>query len=543
MTASRLAPILIALAIPCAPAHADSSDIPQWYGTIRFSKTLERHTDDPAEFQSVPGKKFSDVKVTWSGTIKFLPGNKSVVVARYSFRREVDHREARMQNCSWKDGKTAYHDFENLLELTKASVNREDKNNRLLFRLKPDGAYKVSVIVNGGNQVAKATQYRSWREFYDECSKPNLKVIDQKSEGSGGMESLTLAHVEGQAKPGATTLSGNWKSPDDDKGELSYSWDLTLAEPQLVARAQATPASVLRGESVTLNASASTGKIDKYEWQFTPDGDCQMTREGLALKLTGVSVTFRALCDFTAELTVSNAKASDRTPQPVMVEARKGEAWTTKFKSQPGANFTEKIIAEYAFAGKNRCTLDADESASHWIHTTSPNNRTWRDVGYVLAQSQDPGPFKGAWYVQSQSLKVDRQERVNSEILPGGAIYRLNVAKGNQKGIDDWGAQARTHEAAHSILVKEKLDMLGPDGDPAVRIEKLVGGVGEDPFQTIVDMNVREVDTLLKEASAEDKVAERLRSESRFQREASIWFSGSSGDALKAMGPLWKLGH
>jgi hypothetical protein len=554
--------ILIALAFPCAPAFADSSDIPEWYGTIRFTKTLAERNDDPYEFREAKGMKFLDVKVSWSGLIRFQPGGKSVVVASYSFRREADVREDRTQNCPWKNEKTVYHDYQNMLTVTKVTVNREDKN-KLAFILRPDGTYKVSVIANGGKDVDKAVRWRTFREIYDECSKPNLDVNDQKGDGSANMESLTLAHVEGKAKPGATMLSGSWTSEDSDRGKLSYSWDLTLAEPQLVARIQATP--VVRGASVTLDGKTSTGKIDKYEWQFAPEGDCEMTREGLALKLTGVSVTFKALCDFTVDLKVSNDKASDRAWQLVKVEARKGEAWATKYNSNPGAPFTRHIIAGEIstageiFVGKNRCALDPDGAdMSHWLHTTWPKNKTWRDVGYVLAQVQDSGPFKGAWYVQSQSLQIDRLERVNSEILPTGtsdeskdhgkvtpkpgSVYVLNVANGNKRDIDDWGAQAKVHEATHSILVKEKLEKLKPNGDPAVVIEKLVGGAGEDMFQTIVDLNVRDIDTVLAKASTESLVAERLSSEGRWNRNVSIWFKGSNGDALKPMGPLWKLG-
>lgn len=542
MNTSRRLLLLIALAFPCAPAHADPSDIPEWYGTIRFSKTLARYTTDPPEFQGRPGKKFSDVKVTWSGTIRFLPDRKAVVTAHYTFTRVVDHREDRMNNCSWKDTKTAYHDYEFVKEVTRVAVNRTE-SNRLAFRIGPDGSYRVSVIVNGGKHVDGATKYHSWREFYDECSKPNLKVIDQKNEGSNGMESLTLSRVAGKAKPDATTLSGSNTDRDDDEGKLTYSWDLTLAKPELVARVQATPATIARGDSVTLDAKASTGKIDKYEWQFTPDGDCQMPREGLTLKLAGPTVTFKALCDFTAELRVSNDKSSDRAWQPVMVEARKGDAWTTKFKTAVGAGFSKRITADLIHAGANRCTPHSGEITNHWLHTTAENTKTWRDTGgYVLAQVTDSGPFKGAWYVLSQSLKVDRQEHVNNDLLKGGPTYSLNVTKGNTRDIDDWGAQVKAHEAAHSQLVKEKLEMLGSDGDPAVRIEKLVGVAGEDAFNTLVDMTVRDVETALQDASSETNVANRLRSESRFAREINIWMPGSSGDFRKQMGPMWKIG-
>ena len=540
--------ILIALAFPCAPAFADSSDIPEWYGTIRFTKTLHRRTDDPLEFQGQPGVKVSDVKVTWSGSIRFMPGRKAVVSAHYTFTRLADRREDRTNKCTWKTEETVYHDYETISEETKVSFTRPE-NNRLAFILKPDGTYRVSVIVNGGKQVDKALRSRTWREFYDECSEPHLQVNDQKGVSSGGMESITLAHVEGKAKPGATTLSGTWTGEDDDRGKFSYSWDLSLAEPQLVARVQATPSPVVRGASVTLDGKASTGKIDKYEWQFTPDGDCQMTKEGLAVKLTGLSVTFTALCDFTAELKVSNAKDSDRTWQAVVVEARKGKAWETQYKSVPGENFAQPITAGLIHAGVNQCAApahgkppDPNQATGHWLHTTDPKNRTWRTVGYVLAQVQDPGPFKGDWYVLSQSLMIDRLERVNVNLLKGGPTYELNAGKKNVAAMNSWSAQVQAHEAMHSALVREKLEKLKPDRDPAVLIEKLVGAMDEADFQDLqVDFAIRATETELQQVTTEEMVSERLHKEDRFKDQISIWPDKDAKSPMK-IGPLWRMG-
>jgi hypothetical protein len=153
---------------------------------------------------------------------------------------------------------------------------------------------------------------------------------------------------------------------------------------------------------------------------------------------------------------------------------------------------------------------------------------------------KDSGPFNGAWYVQSQSLKIDRQERVNSAILPGGAIHTLNDTKKNKKDLDLWIAQVKAHEAMHSLLVKEKLELLGHDGDPAVRIEKLVGGMGEKKFDDDVDFVVRDVETALQDSSLEPRVTNRLRPEARFKGNVDIWFSETKS---KTLGPLWKLGE
>ncbi len=539
------------LLLVSSPAQADFSD---WYGTIRFSKTFSQNssTTFPPGHAYHPGTEIETKATTWSGTVRYLPGKKSVVSGRYHSKRVVTRRTDHSGPCPWKDGVFANHDYEDTLVETTVPVNKEWPNSKLNFRIREDGTYRTRTIASGGNHIDGATRFYERREWYNECSLPHLTVNEQETFGSNGMESLDFEHIEGTAEVNAQQLSGSWSGVDpDDGGQLTYSWELTRAEPLLVARIQGTPVPVLRAGEVTLSGAASTGTITKYEWEFTPNGeDCLFTAEGVAVKLEGRSVTFMALCDFTARLQVSNDTNSDSTELPVTVQERRGEAWKTTFQTRVGPTFTARIFADEIHFGMNRCAQHSSENASdHMIHTDALNNRTWREGGYTIAQVRDSGPFQGAWYVESQQLKIDRLERVNASLLSGSEVYTLNKTKNNQRDMDALIAQVRAHEAAHSSLLDDRLKMLGHEGDPAVRIEKLVGAVGEEPFQFLVDFNVRDVETVLQDATAEDHVKDRLRS-SGFARDVSIWFptrpefsGGPSGEFLKALGPLWGIGH
>jgi hypothetical protein len=128
--------------------------------------------------------------------------------------------------------------------------------------------------------------------------------------------------------------------------------------------------------------------------------------------------------------------------------------------------------------------------------------------------------------------------------LAGGGIYQLNQSKGNLPDLLALVEQVRAHETAHSTLVREKLLVLGHDGDPAVRIEKLVGSAGEDAFQFQVDFHVRDVESALYEATSDERVGNRLRS-AGFAREVSLWVPTrpETGTFLKKLGSLWNIGH
>ena len=288
--------VLVSLAVaPVRPAHAAPGDIVDWYGVVRFSKKLESHVTG-----SIPdGTESYDKTVTWSGTARFLPGRKLVMTASYHRKEVRSRRQDRMATCPRKDSKTAYHDYELLESNSKVSVNQEWDNQRLRFSVSERGAYEGRFTASGGNHVDGAWKMHSRREFYDECSRPHLWVNDQEVAVSDGMEAIGIEHISGIAKPNAETLSGSWSGKDDDGGDMTYTWELKRAEPLLVARAQANPSPVLRAEMVTLSAAGSKGPITRYEWEFIPtDEDCAFTPEGAEVRLTGVSVSFRALKGF-----------------------------------------------------------------------------------------------------------------------------------------------------------------------------------------------------------------------------------------------------
>lgn len=529
------------LLFSAANVRANSND---WYGTITFSKTsVETFTESyPEGHPYHPGSRLRTTRKTWAGVSRYLPGPKQVVTATYISKKQDDRRTDRVGPCHWADEPKASHDYETTQVDTTVTVNQA-WNLRLNFRIKPDGTYKSVAPVPGGDQLPDATRYYQRREWFSECARPHLTVNEDEHFSADGMQNLRFEHIEGTADVNAPAISGTWSGRDNDGGELTYSWNLTRAEPRIVARITATPSTVHRGETVTLRAAESTGRITRYEWDFSPIGECLFPQQGATAKMEGTEISFQALCDLNVSVRVSNEAEFDTASFPLMIKARRGTDWRTRFQTRAGPNFSSPIVADYLHFGMNRCAVHgAQDGSDIWIHTDAENSRTWRDAGYTIAQVQDQGPFQGAWFVESQQLRVDRLERINGALLVGGEIYALNQRRNNLGDLNALVAQIRAHEAAHSSLVNERLRQLGPDGDPAARIEKLVGVLDEEDFQFKVDFEVRQAETLFQEASSEDQVKQRLRAS--FAREASIWVPTRAGDEfLKALGPLWSVGH
>ncbi len=533
---------ILALALGITPASWASDE---WYGTITFGKTFMEESTEvfPAGHAYHPGQQLNYNRKTWSGTLRYIPGRKAIISAHYSAHRGWDRKTDRVHPCM-QGGSAAYHDYELNDSRITVSPSREWPNSRMTIiiidRNGDGGSYSSQSIASGGPHVRDANQMHVRREFYNGCdSKDPYDINDQRLTGSDGMESLSF-NIRGNAKPDAQTVSGSWTGKDEDGGDLTYSWNFTRAEPNLIARITGTP-SVQRVGTVNLSAASSIGNIAEYEWEFVPEGDCITTPEGATVKLAGPEVSFKALCDFTAHLTVRNANASDSASFRVSVTPRPD--WRTTFQSRAGPHLTSRLVAEEMHLGANRCALHAGEAPNdHMIHSDAPNNSTWLDSGYTLEQVADGGPFQGAWYVKDEDLKVERLERVNASLLPGGELFILNQSKGNARDLTALANQVRSHEEAHSSLLREQLDHFGVEGDPAYQIESMVG-IDQEMTQTLTDMKIREVEGALRDASSEDNVKARLRN-AGLSREIHIWFPTLDGGEMdKNLGPLWGIGE
>jgi hypothetical protein len=515
----------------------------QWYGSIKFKKTFQQETIE--EYQSdspfFPGSNRTYEKKTWSGSIRFLPGDRSQTSATYYSKSGMDRKTRKMIKCQ-SGNEAEYRDYHLLDSTSNVSINSEVSEKFTMYIV--DGKYDGFAIARGGKHQKDVIKETNIREWYNGCKENPLKVEDQSGMDSGTMQSLTFK-FKGIAANDAQVVSGSWAGKDEDGGDLEYEWSFTRKEPNLISKITG-PSSIERASNITLDGSSSVGRVDEYKWDFNFDDDCISSAEGAQVILKGPKVTFMALCNFTAQLNVKNDEGDNSAEFKVMVTPRKGDKWRTKFSSVPSTKpISLPMATGMMHFGANHCaeheSTDADSLFGHIIHNETDSNETWENVGYEIEQVSDGGPFTGAWYIKAQKLKVKRLETVNAKLMPGGNVYLLNKEMGNVANIDLLTNQIKAHEAIHGKLLKEKLDSLGEEGDPATLIERLVGFTDE-ALQTTADMNIREVEGVLKEATFDEHVKPRLSSQG-FSKEVSIWIpDGNGGSVLRSLGPLWNIG-
>ena len=383
------------------------------------------------------------------------------------------------------------------------------------------------------------------REFYEGCQKNPLRHEEYKHTTNGTVNGVTLFAKSNAGTLPPQTLEGEFSPPPKDGVTLKFSWKLTRAAPKLMARISA-PGFFKRGDLVTLDGSGSLGDITEYSWRFDLGENCAPAYPANPLLvLKGPKQQFRALCDFRAHLDVKDATgAGDHTKVSLKVQAREGAEWKTHFSRKAGPAMAKRLLSEYLHFGVNQCAKHSgDETTGHMLHTTVENNRTWLPDGYESAQVSDSGPFNTLWFVSKQHLEIDRVERVNSSLLPGGEVYALNQRKGNLAAVQALAAQVKAHETAHSDLLSEALQQLGSEGDPAHQVEAVLGTT-EEILQTFADMKVREVETNLRDATSDDHVKQRLQGQSGFSGTLSVWVPTTDNTEVKKdLGLLWAIGE
>jgi hypothetical protein len=210
--------------------------------------------------------------------------------------------------------------------------------------------------------------------------------------------------------------------------------------------------------------------------------------------------------------------STDTAPVEVEVEPRK---WKTQFTWAAEGRMSGDLNIEVHDLGKNRCA-EGETVHHHYIHkkhrgldkgesaerpTVKPEDLTWRDVGYKLAQATR-GPFQGYWYVSESTLKVFRKPFINSRLLAGGDIWKLNQKDPERRAdLDLLVRQIREHEFQHGELARKRLAELDPD--PAMQIEPLAG-MDEKALVQLVDGLIGSADTELATAAGEDPVKAQL---------------------------------
>lgn len=234
----------------------------------------------------------------------------------------------------------------------------------------------------------------------------------------------------GPGRPASgSQLTGTYSYPD---GLGTWNWNLT-ASTGLVARPGG-PYSVLRGDTVTLDGSASTpaSQIQAYKWTFAPGPGCP---KGLKLAPgtgeQGQRVKLVVLCSLNGTLTVSGGgQQSQPAPFTINVRAR---PWNTPvMQADPAfvyANLGGPPTITKTAGGKHLLSETMGENVSD-CPGASPGGRALADElicplkledGFtVVGPIDDPhGPFNGFYYVGDATYYLLRLALINEWLAPG----------------------------------------------------------------------------------------------------------------------------
>lgn len=283
---------------------------------------------------------------------------------------------------------------------------------------------------------------------------------------------------------------------------------------QAVIRAPGAP----RGSTATLDGSGSKGKPVSWHWRIAPGADCPEVARFEPIERKGPATALALLCSVEVTLTVADAEGKTKEASATVRPRARPWKTTANWRTTPQAFDHVPIRRGVVAFGNNVCAIDetdyhpvndAESYARHWVHTTDPQKRTWRGdgSGYRLATVDDPeGPFHGLAFVEAADLRIDRLPMFNADLV-GGSLHDHNVAKGiPMKRIAD---STRDHEAMHSTLAKDAAKAFAGEKDPAHVIERIIAA-DEDTLQTLVDIEIRWLETAVTEASTEEKVAAAL---------------------------------
>ena len=270
-----------------------------------------------------------------------------------------------------------------------------------------------------------------------------------------------------------------------DGGRWISSWTLRPVGPEFEEPLKAIaggPYTPERGQTVFLDGLQSTGKIRSFHWKFEPAGSDEAIRFRPGEGKHGRRVPVVALASIKATLTVSDGQKEDSDSIIVAVKPRD---YRTPFVHRTTEQLHPRSIPprqikgqdlRYA-GGENVCALD-EYGASDSVHILhpAPAGGSWASRGYTMKQVHDAGgPFDGLWYVDTYTVRAEREVLINKYILPGGPppvrtakpFYTSNQALGND--VDGYLAAVRRHELLHSELMKNALSA----NDPGPKIEAI----------------------------------------------------------------------
>ncbi len=330
-------------------------------------------------------------------------------------------------------------------------------------------------------------------------------------DGGAGFGRESPLPKKGFVIPGAMT-SDNDDFLSQDGSRWVTSWSIRPVGPEYDEPLKAVaggPYTIERGKNLALDGFESTGKIRSYRWTFEPaDAKSAIPFNSGAAK-SGRRVETVLLATVKATLTVSDGKKEDSDSVIVAVNPRE---YQTPFvhreqeKRHPRSvppRYIKGHDLRYA-GGENVCALD-EYNAAHSVHVLHPGaaGDSWETRGYTLKQVQDPGgPFDADWFVDTYTLRIEREVLINKYILPGGPppvrtakrFYTANKELGHD--VDGYLAAVRRHELLHSDLMRNAL----VTNDPGPRIETLAAR-GKDALKLEVDQQIRTAEKAIDHAS------------------------------------------
>jgi hypothetical protein len=338
-------------------------------------------------------------------------------------------------------------------------------------------------------------------------------------------------------------ISRSWSTTETDQPPDAYgllqavtqtSFQVTLqpvGADDLIAVAHASNA--VRGGTVTLDGSASRGKITSYRWSLARGAGCPAGTAFDRSVLTGARVSFRALCSFQATLTVRDARTSDHSTVTVGVRPR---AWSTLFPKPIQALLNTLLVNGHLGLGRNVCALDGlegDQQSGHYLHRAGRNGPT---DGFTLAHITS-GPFRGNWYVSKYTAQVYRAELVSKDFLPSGDLYAENQRRGLLADFQAFRNSVADHEALHSALVKAAL----LKSDTARRVEAMVGD-DEEALSTRVNLALIGLEDALASGDSDAAVKAGMRAKWSRAARVAIRAGGNSGYVERTFPSLAELG-
>jgi hypothetical protein len=464
---SGILAVFLALCVFCAPTSAAAGSwktVEEFFGTITITEVLDHEAELDRQKHILRKHVSATVFVTGSAT----DGVYHWPVGTISGTMTTENI-----TINAKDGSTIHGTFSGRID---RRFDREHHGGPGLRVNKQDGLYRITLP----HLYAKGTAT---------MTVPVLGTRTEHESKDDAKPFMPARYREGVPyDPKAGVITGGFTHqetipsyPKPMVVTTTATWNLTFDLAPLRAEAGEVNA-VERGEKVTLDGSASTGRIVSYTWTFEDPRDCPAEANVTKSEMTGAKVVLTALCTFTARLTVNDATDKETDTASVTVRPRD---WETPFEHVPGEGTLDPsvrpVFDPYLPAyngGANSCSVDGQSTEDNHILHPGARDGSWEGGGYNLKMVDDQGgPFVGLWYPSEYKLRATRQTLLNKYILPGGPVVLMGLGsfydknKKSGKDIDGYLAAVRDHEMEHSRRFKNSLNA----NDPAEEIEKMAG--------------------------------------------------------------------